>query len=463
MIIKTLRPHADGRRLGRYLTKDSKDNERIEERGTRGTVALDTRGAITEMAASRHGARCQQPLYHVVFNAAKGEHLTAEQWDYALHLWEREMDLTNQQRAIVQHHKNGRWHTHVVYNRINLATGKAVNIGRDHFAAKRVARQIEQELGLQQVRNTRTGARRERQPPHKWETEQTRRTKADANEVRDRIAEAWVLSDTGRTFQHALAAQGLTLAQGNRRPFVVLDKDGNFFALSARLLPHARMKDIRAKLGDLDHSRLPTVTTARQEHKKKEQEKRARTAPSTNGKEAHAKETSVEQAATASHEKHRREHMELNQKARGIEDQHTRAGAKLAKAHKREQKELAEKQRDRWWHKLIRKTKKIRDREARARALLEKQQTRELAELEEHKQKDLAAIEAKRMQLRKAERDEASLARTFQEQTGRAERKASMPGIEKTKQRFNAAANRKRAREDANRRSRQRDEFENEQ
>jgi len=111
MIVKTCPPHADGRRRGRYPTAESKDNERIEERGTRGTVAADTRGALAEMAASRHGSRCQKPLYHVIFNAAKGEHLTAEQWERALHLWETEMGLANHQRAVVQHFKDERWHT----------------------------------------------------------------------------------------------------------------------------------------------------------------------------------------------------------------------------------------------------------------------------------------------------------------------------------------------------------------
>src|SRR5262249_13581355 len=128
----------------------------------------------------------------------------------------------------VQHLKDGRWHTHVVYNRIDPLTGKAVNIGRDHFKAKKVAREIEQELGLQKVDSRRRGRERDQQPPLKWESEQTRRTQADTTTIRAQIAQAWTSSDTGQAFLQTLAAEGLTLAQGDKRPFVVLDRDGNF-------------------------------------------------------------------------------------------------------------------------------------------------------------------------------------------------------------------------------------------
>lgn len=420
MIIKTLRPHAHAARLGSYLTKDSKENERIEDRGTRGTVATDTVGALQEMAASRRGARCQQPLYHVVFNAAKGEHLTAEQWDRALAMWEQEMGLADRQRAVIQHQKDGRWHTHVVYNRIDPATGKAVNIGRDHFKAKKIAREIERELGLQKVTDKRPLRRREQQPPLKWETEQTRRTKSDANAIREQIAEAWARSDNGRAFQQALAAEDLTLAKGDKRPYVIVDQDGNVFALSGRVLPHTRMKDIRAKLADIDHDQLATVETTRTESRKVDRKKkRAKPKDEDNAESldaARAPSAASEQRAPELHDRHRQKHLELNRQAQAKEEAHAKSAQELARAHERERQQLTEKQRDRWWHKLLWKSRRTRAKEADARERQEQQQAAERAALEAQKEKELAAIEAQRAALRSEEKRERALRRQFNQQ-----------------------------------------------
>lgn len=264
MIIKTAPPHAHIGKLVAHLERTDDGNEQIRFLGARGVVAgEDLREALTEMKALSRGSRCEKPLYHVAFNAAPGEELSPGQWERCLELWEAELGLEDHQRAVVQHFKDGRWHTHAVWNRVDAETGLAVSIGRDHFKAKAVAREIERELGLREVSDERPSHRLDQQPPERWEAEQSRRTHTDPHEARDAILRAWQCSDDGRSFQHALEAEGLVLAQGEQRPFVVVDGQGNFYALGGGVLPGERMAGIRERLTDLDTNQLPTVEQAR--------------------------------------------------------------------------------------------------------------------------------------------------------------------------------------------------------
>jgi hypothetical protein len=385
-------------------------------------------GALLEMAATRHGSRCQQPLYHVVFNAAKGEQLSTEQWERAMEMWEQAMGLSGHQRAVVQHLKDGRWHTHAVWNRIDPETGKAVSIGRDHFTAKRVSREIEREFGLQQVRDKAAGRRRGQQPPLKWETEQARRTNTDPKKIREQLAESWALSDSGQSFQHALEERDLRLAKGERRPFIVLDRDGNMFALSGRVLPHARMKDIRAKLADIDREALPDVaeTRARPMELARERRRAKKNSEAATEDATDNRTESLPRGKSDLQEQHKRAHLELNQRAIDIDRKHEGAMQELARSHAREQKQLAEKQRDRWWHKIIGKGEKLRTREMKERERQELQQTRDIAQLEKRKQKDLATIETKRKELRRQEKAQQALSREFNER-GRKPRPSAAP------------------------------------
>ncbi len=70
-------------------------------------------------------------------------------------------------------------------------------------------------------------------------------------------------SDNGRSFEAALADQGLVvLGQGDRRDFVVIDHEGGIHALGKRILGITAAQ-IRDRLADLDRDELPTVEQAR--------------------------------------------------------------------------------------------------------------------------------------------------------------------------------------------------------
>lgn len=88
---------------------------------------------------------------------------------------------------------------------------------------------------------------------------------------RARITKLWQRSDTGAAFAAALEAEGLTLCQGDRRPFVILDERGRVHS-AARLIEGVKTADLRERLADVP---LPNLDAMRQERQQDERERLA--------------------------------------------------------------------------------------------------------------------------------------------------------------------------------------------
>lgn len=151
MIIKNPAPRSNAAQLADYLLKEKK-NERAELLELRGWNMPTLKGAfsLTEEIAHTQ-TQCKNPFYHVAFRAAPGEVLTPEQWRFCADTLENKLGLTGHHRALVMHTYQGEKHLHVVWDRIDEKTLKAVNLWRDHTQSTAIARQLEQELGLKRL------------------------------------------------------------------------------------------------------------------------------------------------------------------------------------------------------------------------------------------------------------------------------------------------------------------------
>jgi len=110
--------------------------------------------------------------------------------------------------------------------------------------------------------------RNEREGPIKYaatktEQRQAQRLGVDKDAIRNTIRQCWDQSDKGRSFQAALEDEGLILAQGDRRDYVVIDHAGGLHGKFSRTLG-ATANQVRAKLADLDPRELPTVDEAKE-------------------------------------------------------------------------------------------------------------------------------------------------------------------------------------------------------
>lgn len=251
MIIKTaLNAHAGN--LHRHLTRTDDGNERIRVVEVRGCASEDLLQSLREMKATAAGSRCEKSLYHCSFAAplADAERLQSDAvWLHCADRLEQEFGLENHARAVVHHFKDGRWHQHVVWNRIDPETGRAAHLSHERRRAIKVARELERDLELTPVPSQRPEHRKEQRPPTQWEKESARRTKIDADKVRDQIADCWKRSQDGEQFVVELFKSDLILARGDRRAFVVVDTAGNFYALGARVLPGETAATVRERLG----------------------------------------------------------------------------------------------------------------------------------------------------------------------------------------------------------------------
>lgn len=256
--------HKNGAKLARYMTT-GKDGERAELWALAGFAAGDIREAFRSVHVMAEATRCEQPFFHVQVRTPDDEELSKEEWRRVVDRIEAKLGLSGQPCAIAFHadEETGHEHMHVAWSRIDAETMTARPLPFFKERLKEVARQMEKELDLTRVRNERDSPV---QAPNRDEFEQARRLGVDIREVRETIRQCWEQSDCGRGFEAALADEGLLLAKGDRRDFLVIDSQGGMHALGQRILGISAA-ETRARMTDLSRDHLPSVDQAR-EHQK---------------------------------------------------------------------------------------------------------------------------------------------------------------------------------------------------
>lgn len=253
--------HNNGARLATYMTT-AKEGERATLWQLRGFAAEDIKDAFRSVHVMAEATQCDKPFFHVQVRNPEGEQLTLEQWQRVADRIEAKLGYGGQPRAMAFHvdEATGHEHLHVAWSRIDDETMTARPLPFFKLRLKEVSRELEQELGLTPVRNEREG---HVMAAKRGEEEQARRLDVDLKDVRHTIRDCYEHADGGKAFAAALAHQGLTLAQGERRDFVVIDQAGGLHALGKRVLGTTAAQT-RERLADLDRGALPTVEEARQ-------------------------------------------------------------------------------------------------------------------------------------------------------------------------------------------------------
>lgn len=255
-------PHAHGARLARYLIT-GKDGERAELLELRGFALTGLVEAFRSVHVMANGSKCVFPFFHVSVRNPDGETLDANQWSYTADAIEQSLGLDNQPRAIAFHicEETGESHMHVAWSRMDHESLTARPLPFFKERLKRVSRELERHFGLTEVPNARKGPIA--YAPTRREEEQSRRLGIDLRDHRETIRDCFERSDCGRSFEAALAGQGLVLARGDSRDFLVVDREGGMHALGKRILgvPAA---EIRNRLAGLSRDRLPTLEQARE-------------------------------------------------------------------------------------------------------------------------------------------------------------------------------------------------------
>jgi MobA/VirD2-like, nuclease domain len=249
--------HNNGAKLAQYMTT-GKDGERAELWQLHGFGSNDIKEAFRSIHVMAEATKCEQPFFHVQVRNRDGETLTRQQWETTAHRIMRINGLTGQPYAIAFHtdELTGDAHMHLAVSLIDEDNFKAKRLPFFKGRLKVISRELEQEFGLEPVKNEREGPIK--YAPTRAQDEQARRLGVDLHAVRNTIRTCWDHSDNGRSFEAALAEEGLILAQGDRRGLVVIDHEGGIHALGKRILD-VTPGQMNARMSDLPREELPGV------------------------------------------------------------------------------------------------------------------------------------------------------------------------------------------------------------
>lgn len=100
-----------------------------------------------------HNTRCKQPVFHASLSLPAGERLSDEQWNEAATDFLAKMGFKRGQHqfVVIRHTDADHDHVHLIANRINMQTFKAVDLKRDFRRSHKVCRDLEKKFGLSQV------------------------------------------------------------------------------------------------------------------------------------------------------------------------------------------------------------------------------------------------------------------------------------------------------------------------
>jgi hypothetical protein len=263
MIIKGQSRGRSSQLAAHLLRRDQNEDIRLYE--LRRVVATDVAGALAEMEALAAAVHSKRPLYHASISPEAHRPLTDDQIRTAADVLERKLGLAGQPRLVVVHRKQGREHLHVVWSRIDLARQGLIPDSWSYRAHEEASRELEAAFGHRVIRGKhgpRAYAPRPRQASKGYEYRQAERSGVPPQRVSAELGALWHASETAEAFRKKLEEAGYTLARGDRRVFVVIDRAGNAHSLARRL--GIRSQELRARLAGLPLDALPSVAEARE-------------------------------------------------------------------------------------------------------------------------------------------------------------------------------------------------------
>ena len=295
MVIKGSARAAPGELAHHLLRVDT--NEQVRVLGLSGVASLDLADALEEIHDMGAGSRSKRTLYHASINSGLDEQLTPQEQEIAIRRLAGRMGFENQPHVVVEHVKAGRQHLHVVWGRIDLATGVAIPDSHNYRKHEEVSRELEREFKHEQVQGAhvrdKDNVPRPGRGPNWGEQRQAERSGLTPAEAKAAVTEVWRKTATGREFQEGLETEGFTLARGDKKDTLVLvDAAGEVHGL-ARRIEGAKARDVRERMTDLDAGQLPDVEEARRQIALRRQLLEAEPPPEIEGTAARPNEVDV--------------------------------------------------------------------------------------------------------------------------------------------------------------------------
>ena len=241
--------------LANHLMKDENDHVLVHE--VSGFASDNLHDAFKEADALSRGTRCKQFLFSLSINPPADKDLSTEQFIAAIDKAEAKLGLTGQPRAVVFHEKLtaenteqdavNRRHAHAVWSRIDTDEMKAIRLSHTKLKLLEVSRELHIEHGIKMPDGLADRSKSDTKAFTFAEWQQAQRFGKDPRDRKAAIQDAWAISDNKEAFTHALKERGYVLAKGDKRGFVVLDRDMEVHSLARQI--GIKAKDVKARLG----------------------------------------------------------------------------------------------------------------------------------------------------------------------------------------------------------------------
>lgn len=233
------------RQLAAHLL--SSENDHVTVHQVRGFASNDLTEAFVEAHAISKATKCRQFLFSLSLSPPPDAAVPTTAFEEAVKQIEQKLDLVGHPRAIVFHEKNGRRHAHVVWSRIDPKTMTAKHMSFYKMKLREVSKSLYRQHGWRMPDGLADSQNRNplNFTLHEWL--QAKRAEQDPRDIKEALQDAWQISDNREAYERALGERGFKLARGDRRGFVVVDFEGNVFAIAR--WTGIKTNEARAKLG----------------------------------------------------------------------------------------------------------------------------------------------------------------------------------------------------------------------
>lgn len=198
-------------------------------------------------------------VYHYSLSWSPDETKTREEMEKAAHSSVKQIGLNEHQYYLVAHNDEPHEHVHIVVNLVHPESGLIKQPYNDFKVLDKWSHEYELENGI---------VCKDRDKKYKaWEQEKNAfKEKENREEYAEKVTCAFQQSDNSKSFKSALEHEGLTLAKGNRRSFVLVDRQGEIYALNRLITFDNDLKRkeknaaINEKLEGIDKASLPIAS-----------------------------------------------------------------------------------------------------------------------------------------------------------------------------------------------------------
>lgn len=260
--------------------KQSKTSERVAWTETRNLPTHDAQKGMNWMAHTSMNAEELKRIQGVKSTGRKAS--SGPVYSYSL-AWQPEqspdrdrmvsavdetlalLNLKDHEAVIVAHNETEHPHVHVICNLVHPDTGKIASTSYDQLKLSRWAESLEQQDGKIYCEQRVINNAKRREIAAQDKEQKIVKHKEEKHQLSQLIQNLYIQSDSGRAFQAALKHQGIELAQGDRRGFVLVDEQGKIHSLS-RQLKGQRAKDIKQRLSDIEQLALAKDIAHQKKH-----------------------------------------------------------------------------------------------------------------------------------------------------------------------------------------------------